>query len=310
VRYRNQDTLTAKRLSRTKQKADPSRYALGHSEPELERLSWQAQAFEPFARHLLQLAGIDSGMRVLDVGCGSGDVAFLVADLVGSSGEVIGTDQAASAVEWASARAWSRRISNITFLQGDPAEVQFDQSFDAVVGQLVLMYYPDPVDAIRKLIRHVRNGGLAVFQELNCADCRSEPPVPTYERAVSWIKKSLAASGARLQLGLELYGMFLAAELPEPSLRMDALIGGGPNCAAYQLIAELVETLLPEIEKQQIATAAQVGISNLAHWMGDEVVDKNGVVLSPGLIGAWCRKGSSLVSNSGGIEIGNETQNN
>jgi hypothetical protein len=51
-------------------------YALGHSEQELELLSRQAQALEPFTRQLLQQAGINTGMRVLDVSCGSGDVAF------------------------------------------------------------------------------------------------------------------------------------------------------------------------------------------------------------------------------------------
>jgi cyclopropane fatty-acyl-phospholipid synthase-like methyltransferase len=66
-----------------------STYALGHSEQELERLSRQAQAFEPFTRQLLQQAGINTGMRVLDVGCGSGDVAFLAADLVGPTGRLL-----------------------------------------------------------------------------------------------------------------------------------------------------------------------------------------------------------------------------
>ena len=74
-----------------------STYALGHSEQELGRLSRQAQAFEPFTRQLLEQAGINRGMRVLDVGCGSGDVAFLAADLVGPTGEVIGADCAAAA---------------------------------------------------------------------------------------------------------------------------------------------------------------------------------------------------------------------
>ena len=194
-------------------------------------------------------------------------------------------------------RARSRGISNVTFLEGDPAEMQFDQPFDAVVGRLVLMYYPDPVNTVRKLIRHLRDGGLAVFQELDCENCRSVPSAHTYDRAVSWVKKSLAASGARLRLGLELFGIVLAAGLPEPLLRMDALIGGGPNCAAYHLIAELVETLLPEIEKLRIATAAEVGISTLAHRMRDEVVDRNGVVLSPGLIGAWSRTNAQLISS-------------
>ena len=282
-----------------------SQYAPGHSERELKRLTRQAQAFEPFTRHLLHLAGIDSGMRVLDVGCGSGDVAFLVADLVGLKGEVIGIDRAASAVEWASARARLQGISNVTFLEGDPAEIQFDQAFDAIVGRLVLMYCPDPVSTLRKLTRHLRVGGVVVFQEFDSENCRSVPPAPTYDRAVSWIKKSLAGSGASLQLGLELFGVFLAAGLPEPSLRMDALIGGGPDCVAYQLIAEVVETLLPVIEKQRIATAAEVEISTLAHRMRDEVVDRNGVVLSPGLIGAWSRKSAGLVPNRQGIEIRN-----
>ena len=57
-------------------------YALGHSDRELDRLSRQAQAFEPFTRQLLAEAGIQPGMRVLDAGCGSGDVSFLAAGMV------------------------------------------------------------------------------------------------------------------------------------------------------------------------------------------------------------------------------------
>jgi hypothetical protein len=96
----------------------------------------------------------------------------------------------------------------VSFLEGDLTEMRFDQPFDAVVGRLVLMYCPDPVHAVRKLI-HLRDGGLIVFQEFDSENCRSLPAAPTYNRAVSWIKKSLAASGARLELGLELFGVFL-----------------------------------------------------------------------------------------------------
>ena len=60
-------------------------YALGHSEQELQRLSRQGQGLGPFTRQLFEEAGISRGMRVLDVGSGSGDVAFLAADLVGPS---------------------------------------------------------------------------------------------------------------------------------------------------------------------------------------------------------------------------------
>ena len=80
-------------------------YALGHSEQELQRLSRQGQALGPFTRQLFEEAGISRGMRVLDVGCGSGDVTFLAADLVGLSGEVVGVDRERTAVDWANARA-------------------------------------------------------------------------------------------------------------------------------------------------------------------------------------------------------------
>jgi ubiquinone/menaquinone biosynthesis C-methylase UbiE len=141
-------------------------YALGHSEQELQRLTRQGQAFEPFTRQLFKEAGISQGLRVLDVGCGSGDVAFLAADLVGPSGEVVGVDCERKAVDWAGARARSRGMRNVNFVEGDPAEMQFDRQFDAIVGRLVLMYYPDPVDTVRKLMRQVRPDGLIVFQEM------------------------------------------------------------------------------------------------------------------------------------------------
>jgi SAM-dependent methyltransferase len=265
-------------------------YALGHSEQELQRLSRQGQALGPFTRQLFEKAGISRGMRVLDVGCGSGDVAFLAADLVGPNGKVVGVDRERRAVDWANARARSQGTTNVTFVEGDPTEMEFDQKFDAIVGRLVLMYYPDPVGAIRKLTQHVRSEGLIVFQEMDMANARSLPVAPVFERSVAWIKQTLNASGARTQLGLELYPVFVEAALPGPSMRIDALIGGGPQCPAYEIVADVVHSLLPVMEKLNIASPAEVEISTLAQRMRDEVVALKGVVVSAGFIGAWSRK--------------------
>lgn len=265
-------------------------YALGHSEHELQRLSRQGEAIGPFTRQLFEEAGIKQGMRVLDVGCGSGDVAFLAANLVGHDGEVVGVDRERKAVDWARARAHSQGITNVKFVEGDPTEMEFDRQFDAIVGRLVLMYYPDPVGAIRKLMRHVRPEGLIVFQEMDLANARSLPVAPVFERSVKWIKQTLNATGARTQLGLELYPVFVEAALPGPSMRIDAWIGGGRQCPAYEIVADVVQSLLPVMEKLNIASAMEVEISTLAQRMRDEVVALNGVVVSAGFIGAWSRK--------------------
>ena len=74
-------------------------YVLGHADQELDRLTIQARILEPSTRQLLQEAGLRPGMRVLDIGCGSGDVSFLAASLVGPAGRVVGVDLAAAACE-------------------------------------------------------------------------------------------------------------------------------------------------------------------------------------------------------------------
>src|ERR1700691_5438057 len=100
--------------------SDPE-YVLGHTDRELDRLKAQARLIEGDTRQFLCEAGIEAGMRVLDIGSGAGDVAFLAAKLVGASGEVIGTDKSAAAIAASSRSAQERGLSNVSFREGDPA---------------------------------------------------------------------------------------------------------------------------------------------------------------------------------------------
>ena len=120
-------------------------------------------------------------------------------------------------------------------------------------------------------------------------NARSFPAAPTFDRAVGWMKQTLSATNTRIQLGLELYSVFLAAGLRGPKLRMDALIGGGSEFPS-EILAAAIQSLLPMMEKLQIATSAEVEVSTLAKRMYEEVVADKGVVLSPALVGAWTRR--------------------
>jgi len=268
----------------------PSSYALGHSVHELARLNRQGQIFAPFTRQLFEQAGISLGMRILDVGSGAGDSSLLASELVGDGGRVVGIDRSSQAVRWANARAGSGQIRNVEFLHGDPTDMEFGEPFDAVVGRFVLMYYADPVDAVRKLARHLRPRGLMVFQEFDMEYFRSQPAAPTFERAAELMKRTLQASGTRIRLGTELYSIFLAAGMPSPSLRMDIMIGGGAGFPGYELLARTIQSLLPTMEQLGIATPAELGVPTLAERMRDEVIATQGVALSPALVGAWSQK--------------------
>lgn len=265
-------------------------YALGHSSRELDRLSFQGAVFAPYTRQLFTEAGLAAGMRVLDVGSGSGDVSLLAADLVGSDGYVLGVDRSQAAVERARTRAIRRNLTNVTFEVGDPASMHFERPFDAIIGRFVLMYQDDPTRSLRNMLRYLREGGLVVFQELDSTACRSWPAVPVFDEAARWLAEGLRSSGARPELGLEMHSLFFDCGLPAPRMRMDTLVSGEGDSPVYKLLAEAVRSLAPTLEKLNIASADQVQIDSLADRMRKEVVAKRGVAMLYGLVGAWARK--------------------
>jgi len=154
-------------------------YVLGHSDREMQRLKEQAQLLEPITRRLLVEAGLTTGMSVLDVGSGAGDVAFLAADLVGETGEVVGVDRSPAAVAAARARATERDPRHVRFVEGDPGEVDLGTPFDALIGRYVLQFQPDPAAFLRKAAAHVRPGGVVMFHEIDWGGVESFPPTPT-----------------------------------------------------------------------------------------------------------------------------------
>ncbi len=92
-----------------------------------------------------------------------------------------------------------------------------------------------------------------------------------------------------LKMGLRSFPLFLEAGLPEPQMRLDAAVGGGPEWAGYGYMVSLLRTLLPLIVKFGIATAEEVEIDTFEERLRDEVVSRGGVVTTWGFITAWAR---------------------
>ena len=268
----------------------PPAYVLGHSDRELDRLKAQARLIDPITQRFFREAGIAPGMRVLDVGSGAGDVAFLAADIVGDTGEVVGVDRVPAALEAARSRAVARSLRNVAFREGDPGEMVFERPFDAVIGRYVLQFQKEPATMLGKLAAHVRPGGVIVFHEIDWSGLESYPPAPTYDQCCRWGVETLRLHGTETRMGTKLHSTFVAAGLRPPSMRLEALIGGGTNSLeVVHLIADLVATLLPEMERLGVATAAEVGIETLVERMSNEAIASSSVIVGHFQIGAWSR---------------------
>lgn len=269
--------------------AETGNYVIGHAEPEIERLSLQAKAYQPFTRQLFAEAGLRPGMHVLEIGSGSGDATLLAAEMVGPSGKVIGVEQSADAVRLAADRATALGFANVSFECARLEDsLDFGREFDALVGRLVLMYLPSPAVILRRLVRHLRPGALVAFQETNMFGARAIPSTPTLERAATWIREAFLKSGAEVQMGPKLHAVFKAAGLAPPQMRVDGLISGSEGVVP-ELMTGMIRSIMPLILHLGLATEADIDIDVLEDRMRAELEAVDGTLSSPLLIGAWTR---------------------
>jgi ubiquinone/menaquinone biosynthesis C-methylase UbiE len=150
---------------------------MNHEKPDEVLNSWRQTAqywtkysdtirvmFAPLTDAMIQRAGIHEGQSVLDVAGGAGEPSLTIAAVVGPNGSVTCTDAVAEMVEAARSEATRRGLKNVRFKQCTADSLPFpDSSFDVVVSRLGAMFFPDPVGAMREMLRVLKPGGALAF---------------------------------------------------------------------------------------------------------------------------------------------------
>ncbi|NWL90122.1 ubiquinone biosynthesis methyltransferase UbiE [Paenibacillus sp. 79R4] len=138
-------------------------------------------------RRLAEL--IRPGMRVLDIGCGTGAITRGIAEITGPEGLVIGID---NDPDWiAKARAEMQGTAGISFEVGDIYDLPLEQQFDIVTSARVLQWLSRPYTAIEQMVKRVRSGGKLLILDYNHHRIEWSPPIPSsmqsfYNAFLSW----------------------------------------------------------------------------------------------------------------------------
>ncbi|MBF7015994.1 class I SAM-dependent methyltransferase [Staphylococcus durrellii] len=242
------------------------------------------QGRNDFTLRLLEAVNIQEGMRVLDVGCATGEVTHLLSEIVGVSGEVIGVDMNEQLLDIAKA---NNNADNIEYINSDVYQLPDElEPFDVIVGRRILMYLPEAKACLQNLKRFLKPGGILCFQESDAINGGAGAhQLPLHQQAIQRIWDTVAAEGGDIHIGQKLYMMYLNIGIPQPQVIAEALIQTSDD-NDLQWLTEMMETRMKQNEIVNQDFSLETFKANMSH----EAQEAQAAFIRDMAFGVWGRK--------------------
>jgi ubiquinone/menaquinone biosynthesis C-methylase UbiE len=266
-------------------------YVMGHDDRERRRLSLQASILNPVSDQLLKRAGLSAGQRVLDIGCGVGELSMVAARLVGRRGRVTGIDLDDKALAIAETRAREQGIDHVDFSHSDIVTYRTDATYDAVIGRHIVIHTVDPRVVVGAVYSLLSPGGVAVFQEFDFSVVhRPFPEAPLYERGFE-IFRAFFVKAAHGNIGTRLFPLLVEAGFETPECRVEYPMDGGADSPFYEWLAESFRSILPRAQALGLVGSDELaGIDSLAERLRQESISRGCCLPGPAMVGCFARK--------------------
>ncbi|MER5863304.1 methyltransferase domain-containing protein [Kitasatospora sp. NPDC002040] len=196
-----------------------SQYVHAVGEEAAERLAIAGEIYLPATTGLLRRAALAPGMRVADIGCGTGNVTRWIADIVGPSGFVLGVD--CSAAQLLVAQAQPTASTPPRYRQADVRDLSaLPHDFDLVLARCLLLHLEDPAAAVRQMASLLRPGGVLCSLEPHVPTWSSHPAHGAFTRHVDLYRELLRLRGGQPDLAPTVPGLFREAALTQITINV------------------------------------------------------------------------------------------
>lgn len=259
-------------------------YAIEGGRAGKERLDVLSAVTRPATLSLLERAGVRSGQRCIDVGCGGGSVSRELARLVGGAGTVLGIDFDADVLRLARADAAADELSNVTFRVGDATAID-GGPFDVAYARFLLSHVGDPAAVVRAMADSLTPGGVVIVEDTDFGGAFCHPPSEAFDRAMALYPAAVRGRGGDPNVGRA-----LAAHLRRAGLR-DVEVAVSQPAALTGPVKHVTmltqQRIRASVLEQGLAGAAE--LDRVETDLREFLEDSTTLVGTPRIVQAWGR---------------------
>jgi ubiquinone/menaquinone biosynthesis C-methylase UbiE len=263
-----------------------SDYVIAGGQQGFDRLRVLSRVWGDSTESLLRTVGAGTGMRCLDVGCGAGDVTLLLASMVGPAGAVVGSDCDRVQLDLVEQEVGRLGVTNVTLVYEDVMDLDASGQYDVVYSRFLLEHLVDPLEAVRRMWRAVRPGGVLVAEDGDFLAEFCEPPHPGFDFWQYAYQETLRRHGGDPLSGRRLHSRFRQAGIPDPQLELVQYVylTGEGKLMPYLTL----DRTAPRVVSSGVATPDEVDVA--LTQLAALANDTTSAVSSPRLFQCWARK--------------------
>jgi ubiquinone/menaquinone biosynthesis C-methylase UbiE len=246
------------------------------------RLVLLSRVMRPATLSFLHRAGIRPGMNCLEIGCGSGDVAFDLARIVAPAGRVVATDVDEIKLQLASQEAAKNYLTNLEFRFADILEDEIEK-FDFVHARFVLSHLANPQKALEKVRQAVPPGGVLAVEDVDFRGHFCHPECAAFLRYVELYTKTAQRRGVDPNIGPRLPELLIRAgfEKVQVNIVQVASMSDESKLMAPVTMENIGDSVLAE------GLASRGEVDQIVHELYEFARDPATIISGPRIVQTW-----------------------
>ena len=226
---------------------------------------------EDITKRLIETSELKKGMKILDLGCGNGEVTFLLSSFIGADGLVVGIDNNEHAIENAKKKSNELGFPNLHFHVVDITKdfkINYT-NFDAIIIRRVLMYLPNVRQTVLTAIKYLKPKGLFLAQE---NDISLTPigltSMPLHKKVIGRIRKTLESENVNINMGFDLYSVLTDTGLVVKKIWAEAVLSTPNQPTPWSFLTQVMQDRM--INNNVINDVSELELDTLTERLSEE----------------------------------------